>query len=529
MQKSRQLWLTCSIFVFGMFACGLLSICLGKELQWDLAAYHFYNPYAFLHQRDQIDYWPPSAIQMFLSPTIDLLGYFLIKHFTPITTEFFLGALHGINVGLLFCIARNLLANYVKNTVPLTATCFFVAFLGMYAPTVLPSIGGFFNDNVVSIFVLVFVWMLLHYLSNSLQPKPIILAFLVLGIAMGLKLTAAIYAIGALLALMVIVKKTGDERANFHWLIFAIFGLTLGLVLANGYWMWHLWQQYRNPFFPFYNKIFHSPFFPAINWQDKRFMPENWQQWLLFPFYFSTWRKATTELYSADYRFVMIYILLIAFGVRFLFGKKTHSVKFIWFCSFFIFSYLAWEINFSILRYSSVLQMLAPVLIVLLICELLNTSIQRIAALASIFIFIFLTMHPMGVERVYAEGNDYFNVTIPAEIQTIDNATVLMPYAEFTARNRPNPNQYLIPFFPPHWRFGGVGFNRQGYIITPGLQDFMSHATEEIFILAAENDMAKMYKVSEELNLHPANECFFITSDRQRLSQEKVMLCRLIR
>src|SRR4051812_38905663 len=102
-----KLFLTAHSFVVlcaGMVVCGLLAVTFGKELTWDVVSYHYYNAFAFLHHRWGHDYWPSNYIQMFINPLMDVLGYFLINHFIPVTAVFLLGAIHGINVWLMYCI-----------------------------------------------------------------------------------------------------------------------------------------------------------------------------------------------------------------------------------------------------------------------------------------------------------------------------------------------------------------------------------------------------------------------------------------
>lgn len=526
MQKNTYPFLTLSIFIMGIVGCGLLSVGLGKELQWDLAAYHFYNPYAFLQHRYQQDYWPASALQMFLSPSLDFISYFFITHLTPRQTEFCLGALHGINIGLLFCIARSLLRHYCRDALTLTALTLFAVLFGIYAPTVLSGIGAFFNDNLVAVFILGYVCYWISLLQHEkMSAKQVVAANLLLGIALGCKLTSGIYLVGALTSSLLVAPKAWPR---FKCLAYSIVGIVIGLILSDGYWLWHLWQQYQSPFFPFYNKIFHAPNFPLLNWQDKRFLPENWLQWIFFPFYFSTWRKATTELYCADYRFIFVYVLLVGLLIKQVLQKsEKRPASQTWFYLFCIFSYLAWEWNFSILRYMGVLQMFAPTLILLLTFDLFQSHFIRGMLAASLFTCILMTMHPMGIERMSNFGTSYFNVQIPPELQTIQQATVLMPFSELTLRDRPNPNQYLIPFLPTSWRFAGVAFNRDGYAVTPELKNFVRQSKGKIYVLAASTDMSNIYAAAQDLNLHAMNTCSEITSDRQRLSKEQIFLCEV--
>ncbi|MHB1948687.1 MAG: hypothetical protein ACYCQI_11310, partial [Gammaproteobacteria bacterium] len=143
-----------SIILFSaMILCGAIAVVLGKELGWDLANYHYYNPHAYLHQRWHLDYWPASNPHVRFTPTADFLTYFLINYFSALPVVFILGAIHGINFWLIYRIA----CLYLKESQVVLPIV--LAGLGMYGATSWSQIGSFQNDNLVSIFVLGFFWM----------------------------------------------------------------------------------------------------------------------------------------------------------------------------------------------------------------------------------------------------------------------------------------------------------------------------------------------------------------------------------
>ncbi|HUA79263.1 MAG TPA: hypothetical protein VL997_02735, partial [Dyella sp.] len=48
-------------FAFFLLCGGLLSTYLGKDVDFDLLNYHFYNPWALLHGRLSVDGFPAST------------------------------------------------------------------------------------------------------------------------------------------------------------------------------------------------------------------------------------------------------------------------------------------------------------------------------------------------------------------------------------------------------------------------------------------------------------------------------------
>jgi hypothetical protein len=67
----------------------------------------------------------------------------------------------------------------------------------------------------------------------------------------------------------------------------ALLGLggALGCALAYGAWGWFLWERFGNPFGPFFNDIFRSPWFPPENPRDTNFLPKGMVQALAYPLF----------------------------------------------------------------------------------------------------------------------------------------------------------------------------------------------------------------------------------------------------
>lgn len=529
--KNKYPGVNIAVLLVSMIFCGLLSVSFGKELQWDLAGYHFYNPYAFLHQRfNTLDYWAPSAIQMYITPTLDFFSYYIIKSYSPKMCEFMLGSIHGINAALLFYISRFFLAFFVKRPIYQIIIAALAAVTGLYAPTVFPGIGAFFNDNTISLFILGFVlwWVIILKKYNecgTFSSIQIMGANLLLGVAVGCKLTEGIYVIGSFAGLVMLPLSIRDKIVM---MVYSTLGISLGFILADGYWMWFLWKQYQNFFFPFFNGLFHSPYFPPVNWSEPRYLPHGMIENLFFPFYFSTGHKPTAELYFTDFRFVIVYLLFIVFALSVINQRKRIAFKpapIIWLYIFFIFSYLAWQACFSIMRYLGVLQMLAPLVCLLLVFQITDRVIDRLFSSLLILVFILNTMHPIRMERSQHFGADYFNVKLPAFVQEQKAATVLLAYSYFAKSPRPRPNHYLIPFFPSGWRFSGIPLYRNQYEIPSGVRAFLHQSPQPVYLLAASDDMPSLYKAAKELHLQSDGACSNITSDRQQLTHETILLC----
>lgn len=519
-----------SIFFFWTIVCGFISVYLGKELNYDLANYHYYNPFSFLHQRNEIDFWPIAFIQVHFTPTFDFISFFLINHFTPKFAMFWMGAIHGINFLLVFCIAKIFLSSYTTiRYVNILAMA--LAFLGLYGPAVWPNIGSFQNDNVVSIFVLTYIFLQLKAFATSQRYVYHLLGGFVLGLGVGGKLTAGVFAGGALIALMSLPFSFG-ERAKL--VFFFALSVAVGMLISSGYWMLFLWQKYHNPVFPLFNAFFHSPDFPYGNWRDIRFLPKTWWQTFFYPFIFS-FDGHTADSPFRDFRFAFVYCLFVLYAFVFICKKNQNKkvdplpIAMRWFFYFFIASYFLWQTYFSIMRYLVPLEMLAPLLICLLFSRLLNNSKTTITATTFAIIALAITMKPTLRYRNpdYSVNKDYFNVKLPDFVNIAKEGTVLIPINASAKYVDPMPENYLIPFFPQRFRFIGIQFNHYNYTLSDKIKNQLMHLQEKnLYLLASPDLMTKMREIANSIGYYNQKKCDYITSDIQQYNKEIVLLCQ---
>jgi hypothetical protein len=513
-----------------MLACGLTAISLGKELHWDLANYHYYGPYAFLNHRWTIDYWPPSNLPLYLNPMIDLLPYFFIQHLKPIWVTFSLGAIHGINVWLLYLICYRMLPIYKRMFTPCIALI--LAMIGIYGPVSFSEMGSFMGDNLVSIFILTAILFQIKLLQALNQAKALSYNYLFisgfsLGVGVGLKFTAGLFIIGFVLSMLILPLPI---KTKFKLIMGWSLAVLVGQLVTSGYWMMFLWQHYQNPFFPFFNAIFKSPDFLPINFIDLRFMPKSIAEQLFFPFYFS-WRGQVTDGLFTDFRFAILYLCLVAaLGKRLWQRTALASFKadlsWLWLMSFFVCSYIIWQIFSSNFRYIVTLEMLTPLLIYQLIFYIFNSVIIREAMLTGLAYVLIFCMIPMGNSRSIKYVGNYFNITLPAFVQHVPRATVLIAFSNFTLTARPRPLSYLIPSFPANWRFIGVPFNGATQYILPDKVKLLLYSTAEIYLLTWADTMPSFFIAAQELGYRKNGECESIVSDRDPYG---ILICPMVK
>lgn len=445
---------------------GFISIYLGQDRNWDLRNYHFYNAYAFLNDRLTYDI-APAQIQSFLNPLLDIPFYWMITHLSPVAYGFFIGGLQGINIWLVYKITYYILIGISETKRHILSLA--AGITGYYGAASLSAIGTTFHDNITSLFVLGGVLLIISSLQRSnpqsLFPskKSVIVSGFILGCATGLKLVVAVYSLPFIFALLFIGPSWRVRITNT---LLSGFSACIGIITTIGYWMTVLWENFQSPLFPYYNKIFKSPYYELINFTDNRFLPRDKYQILFYPFHFLKDSSLVCEGGFRDIRFALCYILLMLFIFMIYYKRVTRkyvsqelfdkyefpgALKNI--CNFimvfFVFSYILWQYMFSIYRYIIPLELLAPVFIILIMRYIFPFEKILIQTSLAIFALIIVTMSPINWGRV-AWGQNYFDVRIPP-LENINHSIVIMADNE--------PLSYIIPFFPKSTRFVSVKNN----------------------------------------------------------------------
>lgn len=435
------------LLLLGPVLCGVLAMQLGQDANWDLRNYHWYNAYALLNGRHGYDILP-SQTPFFYSPMLDVPVYLLGQRMPAEWLGFTLGLVQGLNFCLLFMIAHALLVVPKSARKVLLAAA--LAALGMLGGGGIAQLGTTFNDNLVSIGLLTSLALILRALPYLLRweaKQALRAAFLYglpVGLALGLKLTLLCFCVGMVLAWL----GTGGSWARRFMLAFAFgCGLTLGMLLTQGYWMWFLWTHYHNPIFPYFNQVFASPYGALTSARDTQFIPSGWLDTLLFPWNFTLNPKRAGEIVWQDWRILALYVLLplcslaaIIVGRRndksLLVAEPLGTRYCLWFAAI---SYGVWLLLFSIYRYLIPLEMLAPLLLVLTLGLLPLPSSTKWLVAAALLVVIAVGVRPGSWGRV-AFSQRFIEVLAPP-VPHPEETMLLMAGFE--------PYAHILPSFDP--------------------------------------------------------------------------------
>jgi len=373
-----------------ILALGGLSLRLGQDLNFDLLNYHYYTGYAFLHGRTFRDI-APAGSQNFQPPLIHVLHYLGIAHLPPRVFGFLLGAIHGLNLPLLFALGLLVLPREAPNVAKIALLA---AVVGSLGPAAISLLGTTFGDNLVSIpalLALVLVMAAGQDRGSAHAPRLALAAGALAGAATGLKLTMAAYHLALFVAAALLWWQGGSRAKRFGLLSV---GSLIGFLPTGGFWDFELWRRFGNPVFPFANATFRSNYQSFENFRDTRFMLQSPYD-MVRPLVDSALGRSERlmEIGMRDVRFLLLLVaglvcVLLWVAARLRrerrepFDTRERALVAWW-----ITAYLAWALAFYTYRYAALLEFTAPLLLFVLLRRLSSTRHElRAVAVAALLI-----------------------------------------------------------------------------------------------------------------------------------------------
>ena len=427
---------------------GLLALAFGQDVNWDLRNYHYYNPYAFLTGRFGWDI-APAQLPTFYNPLLYVPYYGLVNALPPKGVGFALGSLQGLNLVLLAAIAWHVLR--MDRPWRRAAAALLTGLAGMSGAGNLAELGTSFFDNVLSLLFLTALLVLVAKqpaLAQGALPRALAAsacAGLLVGLAVGLKQTMLIYAVGIGLAALTAGGRPGRAIA-----IAAACGtgMIIGIALGGGYWMWVLWDRYGSPLFPHFNSIFRAPMAPLTDRRDPAYLPHSLWEALAYPLLFAFDSRRVAEIEFRDFRILAAFVAMLLLAVVALArraaapratGARPGRIVLVAAAG----TYLVWLPLFSIYRYLIGIELLAPLIVIAAIDRLPVPARPAIAA--GVLALVVAATEPGSWGRAPWPGTaDYFAVPVPA-IRDPAHSIVIMAGWQ--------PASYVIPKYPPELRF----------------------------------------------------------------------------
>jgi hypothetical protein len=428
---------------------GLASLALGQDNNWDLRNYHLYNPYAWLHGRLATDL-APAGMQSYFNPLLDVFQAGLYRALPAPLVGFLLGWLQGLNAVLLIAIGRRVLPCGSR-----AATVIGLAAAGCTAAGFLSELGNAMGDNLTALPVLAALLLVLAS-DGTHERRRLIAAGVLVGLATGLKLTNAIYAVGLGLALLLAPVRPGRRLLPALWLGL---GGVAGLALTSGYWFWHLWRLFGNPLFPQFGSLWPNPLAADAGVADLRFLPRNLWERLAWPVLIAWQPSRVSEVPLRQLAWPVLYALFLLLGARLAWQRwrRLDRPPLPWrarcLAGFAGVSFVVWMAVFSIYRYLVPIELLAPLLCWVLLRHLLPSRWP--AWLPALVVAAVAVVGLGGYRHTWGHAGwarTAFRVEQPPlPPAALAHGTVLLIGTE--------PMAWRIPFLPGGLAFVGIGTN----------------------------------------------------------------------
>ncbi|MBQ8751326.1 MAG: hypothetical protein IJZ30_06805 [Alphaproteobacteria bacterium] len=484
--------------ILGGIVCGYTRF----ENSWDFANYHFYNAFSFLNNRYEKDI-AVAYIHSFFNPLIEVPLYLYIKYFNDY--PYIVSGLQGIWYGLLLFAFSKFSQIFFplsekKNVLPYLLTILISA----TGTAVYFQAGTSCNEHPIAILIFFSIYFLFKqiYDKNTQKAKIFLLIGIIMGMALGLKPTVVYLCISAGLSVILCYNKL--KRPVLYIFLFALGGI-LGYLITNGWWMYKMYDLYQNPFFPFANKIFKSPYYAVSNFSDRRFIPEI-DKMIIYPYLWMFTRIRPTETIFSDLRAPVYYTMGIVGTIWYIFKHHTINItqqeKNLWsfYIVFIVLSYILWMLIFSIHRYLVVIEMMCSIAFVKILFSLkYKKEITKILHLtiSNIIIGIFILNVQTGQPWPFGHKEDKFiyieNIKIPSN-------TLIKLYNLPTAGVLPmiwqnNENDFLS-ISKLGYEYFGTEANLTAFGKFKELNDEIEkkHIGPEILIVRAYGDFMKLYK-----------------------------------
>lgn len=432
---------------------GFVSIGRGQDANWDLQNYHFYNPWALLNGRLGWDI-AAAQLQTYFNPTLDIPFYAMVAAgWPPRLIAFALALPAGVGAWLL---AKLLLLLFRDLPRTRRFVCVGAALaIGVTASHAVGMLGVTMNEWPGAALTVAALWLLVRAMANGRLPgRTLLAAGAMSGLATGLKLTAATYAVALAIALILCSPRL--RRGFADAFVFGL-GVVAGVAAGGGYWMALMWSHFDSPVFPFFNDYIRSPWWVS-GAVPGFYGPHTLTEWLVFPLrFFRTTVGFVGEMPFRDWRIPLLYLLTLCLCWRWVWQTLRNrqadgrpaifppDLAATWqlVAVFWAVSFPLWVAQHSIYRYIVALELLVGALIIGGMRVFVRGRAFPWAAIAIAIAAIAPTRYP---DYWHVEfGPRWFDVHVPV----VESRALVLLHSDA-------PMAYVLPFFPADARFLGI-------------------------------------------------------------------------
>ncbi|MDD3237825.1 MAG: glycosyltransferase 87 family protein [Candidatus Gastranaerophilales bacterium] len=438
------------------------------EITFDWQNYRLYNVWALFHDRLIFDYMPTTLRCSFV-PFLEIPNYVGIKFLNNYPNLFLFLSTIDSTVAIFLTYKISALI-FRKETACKNFCIIMSTVLVMFTPLMIYELSFEQNDMPLACFIMGALYLILKYLfiDEKQRSYKLLFAGILIGTALGLKLVACVYVLT--FAVMLILYKSNLKSVKKDLLSF-FSGVFFSFLALDSWWFLKIYNRFGNPFFPYFNNIFHSdkaPFKAIVDIDFGHLKPRNIIEILFYPFFKSNNQYFYgIENFSFDYRYPLWYISsFVLLAIQYLNNIKGIINKYIdeisdkrMFIFILLFTLISYFINlgiFSAYRYIIPTTLLFGITIVIFISVLINfiktSKANKNRCLIIICLIILCTCSIFSKYYKFKFYSLFFKKQTPSSIiQTEDlkfedNSTVIL-VASGTS--------FMIPFQNPNCHYMG--------------------------------------------------------------------------
>jgi hypothetical protein len=459
-------------YILGLLITSFFVYLHGQDRNWDLLNYHYYQGYSLLNGRYKEDI-AAAGIQSFLNPAANVLAYLSLTHLPFPLSGWVIMLIQFSSIPAIVFLAKEIgsALGYPRTFLPVMPA---IA-LSLLAPLWWSELGTtFFSSWTAPLIIWGVYFIFSAYEVPSLSKKRIAIAGVMFGLAVGLKLTNALFAVSGLLMMAALLYQSSWRIALIQSTYFIVW-CGVGFLLT-AWWNWHLWFEWGSPVFPLYNSFFKSEFYDFVNFRDLRWNFYSIHDFLTFIVESAVGTSKTSEITFADARYLLVAILV---PISILCNPATRlNTQLKGFILFMVSSFILWVFILPYQRYLIPFELLLGLFIWVLVVRIIKSDWLRKSVMTGAILCVGLLMQvpDWGHEPMTVGEKNPFTINMDKKLFATPARYVVIGA----------PISYVLPSFHPDSVFYGVGLSSQiDNVIFKTLADSSSMTLR---ILARDND-----------------------------------------
>lgn len=416
----------------------------GQDKNWDLLNYHYFSGYSLLHGNYVHDL-APTGLVSFLNPLPNILAFLALSQLAFPASAWAIALVQLLSLPLLVLIARQIGRDLGFSSVGVGELLALA--LCLLAPLWWSELGTSFADASTTPIVLAGLYFGLRSVAQREKTLyALLLSGVFFGLAAGLKLTNAPFAIGFFAALLGVSIRY-PWRHLLRLLLLLSGGMVIGFLLT-AWWNIFLFEKWGSPLYPLYNAWFKSPYADPVNFREAVWHFKSLADFGRYLLATVSGTARTAEIPFADARLFIFFALAVAvLATRKNFSRLGSVV--ISFLLFFVVCFFLWALVFAYQRYLIPVEVLFGFSIWILLSRLTNNP-NRVALLLAgcvIACALLIKVPDWGHSPSDGKKANPFGVSLPSQLSATP--------ARFLING--NAISYILPFLHPDSRFYGLG------------------------------------------------------------------------